>query len=316
MNFLDAVYLVAGLASIGGFVLAIYYARKSRRMKVLIYETTSPVALATSYSPEGDYKLAVTYQRKGFQEERFESVYTRFLRFANLGRESIRREDIAPANPIQVKIDGVRTLDIALTQVSRRVNNIEITGQSISENSASAGLAFDYLDHDDGGLIQILTVTSQGAVSLMGDVIGMPNGIRNVDETHSETRLSKLGPALAILFLASSLAISIMSYRWITGSWRNGWLLSLPFIALGIALIIIALATTIWPSGKPAFPRSLSTPSWFGSLLMAHGVFREVQSQADSVQEAAEQKLKRLEGEAAMKEEEIRRLKEELRWRR
>lgn len=315
MSILEAIYIVAGLASVGGFVYALYYARKSRKMKSLIYETLSSVPLATAYSPEDDYNLAVTYQRKGFQEERFESVFTRFLRFANLGREPIRREDITRANPIRIKVEGVRTLDIALAGVTRTVNNVEITNQSLSENSASADLTFDYLDYKDGGLVKILTVTGEGTAILKGDVIGMPDGIKNVGETSSESRLSKIGKWLAGLFVASSFAISIISYYWVTGSWENVWLVVLPLIALIVPLIIVALvATTIWPSGRPSFPSSLSLPRWFYSLRLPPHLLREREFRADSRTETLEEKLRRLKEENILKDEQIKQLEEESRW--
>jgi len=315
VSILDAIYLVAGLASIGGFAYVFYYARKSKKIKYLVYETTSPVPLATAYSPEDEYKLAVTYQRKGRQEERFESIYTRFLRFANLGRESIRRDDITHVNPIKLKVDGVRTLDIALAAVTRKVNNIEITNQSLPGNSASADLTFDYLDYNDGGLIKILTVTGGGTVNLIGDVIGMPDGIKNIDEARSEGWLGKIGAFLAALFIFSSFAISIASYYWITGSWQNVWLLALPFVALIIPLIIVALvAATIWPSGRPSFPSSLNPPSWFFSLRVPYHIFRNLELREDSLAQTLEEKTKRLKEENILLEGKVKRLEEETRW--
>lgn len=315
MSILDSIYLVAGLASIGGFSYAIYYARKSRKIKALVYETLSPVPLATAYSPEDDYKLAVTYQRKRGKEERFESVFTRFLRFANLGRESIRREDITPANPIKIKIEGVRTLDITLAGVSRKVNNIKITNQFLRKNSTSAKLTFDYLDYKDGGLIKILTVTGEGAATLTGDVIGMPGGIKNVEETGSESWLGKIGRWLAVLFVSSSFIISIVSYYWVTGSWQYAWLFILPFIALIIPLIfVLVVAATVWPSGRPSFPASLKLPDWFRSLELFH--YRSViEFRRGSQRETLDEETQRLKEDKLMYEK-IKRLKEERRQRR
>ena len=316
VSILEAIYLVAGLASIGGFSYAIYYARKSRKIKFLVYQTASPVALATAFSPEDDYKLGVTYQRKGFEEERFESVYTRFLRFANLGKESIRHEDITRINPIKIKIEGVRTLDIALVSMTRTVNNITITNQSLSENSASADLTFDYLDYKDGGLIKILTVGGEGVIALSGDVIGMPDGIKNVDEAGSESWLSKIGTWLAGFFVLSSLVVSIFSYYWTTGSWHNAWLLALPFIALIVPIIIILfVSATIWPSGRPSFPAALRLPEWFHYLQFPLPRNKlDVELRTETRRGMLEDTIRRVEEENKLKDEEIKRLKEKSRW--
>ena len=320
MSTLQAIYLVAALASIGGFVFAISYARKSRRIRLLAYETLEPVALATAYSPEDDYKLAVTYQRKGLQEERLESVFTRFLRFANLGREPIRREDITRLNPLKIKIEGVRTLDIALASITRRVNNLAITNQSLSENSAYADITFDYLDYKDGALIKILTVGGEGTVILSGDIIGMPDGIKNIDEVSSESTLNKISPWFAGLFVLASLIVSVFSFYWVTGSWDNVWLLALPFVALIIpTIIILIVASTIWPSGRPSFPRSLNLPDWFHFLRFPRPPefprYRSgIESRVGSPKERLEDEILKLDAENKLKDEEIKRLKDELRW--
>src|SRR4030042_3979062 len=118
------------------------------------------------------------FQRAGLEEERIESVFVRFLRFANLGREPIRRDDIAPANPIKVVIEGTRTLDIALEGITRSVNKAAISGQVLSENLSCANISFDFLDYKDGALIKVLTVSGNNELKLSGDVIGMPEGIK------------------------------------------------------------------------------------------------------------------------------------------
>lgn len=316
MTILQALYLVAALASIGGFIYAIVYARKSRRIKLLAYQTSNPVALATAFSPEDDYKLAVTYQRKGFRKERLESVFTRFLRFVNLGREPLRREDITHLNPIRIKIEGVRTLDIALAGVTRGVNNVAINNQSLSENSASADITFDYLDYKDGALIKILTVSDEGTAMLSGDIIGMPDGIKNIDEVSSRSTLSKIGPWLATLFVLSSLTVSVFSFYRVTGSWDNVWLLGLPLVALIIPLIIVAVVgSTIWPSGRPSFPKSLSLPDWYWLHSLWSPRYRpDIKLRVGSPKETLED-IKRLEEQNKLRDEEIKRLKDELRLR-
>lgn len=313
MNILEAVYLVAGLASIGGLLYAIIYARRSRKIKFLVYDISGSIPLAIAYSPEDDYKLAVVYKRKRLKEERIESVYTRFLRFINFGREPIRREDITRKNPIRIKVEGVRTLDISLVSTTRPVNNIRIARQSLYDNKASADLTFDYLDHRDGGLVKILTVGGEGTVTLAGDIIGMPDGIKSCDEISTGKVSSKIGPWLAGLFIFSSLVVSILAYNWITGSWQYFWVVTLPLIALIVPLIIIAIVALAWPAGGPSFPSTLNLPDWARSLQFLH-IAPHAITRIDNRFSTMYDTVQRLELETKVKEEEIKHLKEENKW--
>lgn len=305
--------VIASFVGIAGIVCTIYYARKSRKVKLLAYQTSSPVALATAFSPEDDYKLAVTYKRKGFKEERFESIFTRFLRFANVGREPIRREDITRLNPIRIKIEEVRTLDISIARVTRPVNNVAIANRSLSDNSASADITFDYLDYRDGGLIKILTVGGGGTVTILGDIIGMPDGIMNIDEVGSKGALGKAGPWFATLFVLAALVASVFSFYWVTGSWNNAWLLALPFAALIITLLIVIVVYALWPSGKPSFPKSLNLPDWFYSLHFLR--YRsDIELPLGYRRETLEGKKRLLEEDIKSLEEESTQKKEMIRW--
>jgi len=97
MDIFEIVGTLLGLIGIIGVIYTIYYGRRSQRKKRLVYENSPSIPLAQAFSPEDDYRLAVVFKRKGANEERIESVYTTFLKFANLGKESIRGSDIAPA---------------------------------------------------------------------------------------------------------------------------------------------------------------------------------------------------------------------------
>jgi hypothetical protein len=263
MGILDALGIVGGLASIAGLIYAIYIARKSQRVKLLIYDASPPVALASAVSPEDDYELAVIFRPKGGHEERIESVHVRFLRFANLGREPVRRDDIAPSNPLRVEVAGVRTLDISLTATSREVCRVELTKQTYAAENASAEIAFDFLDYRDGAVVKILTVGRKGSTALHGDIIGMPEGIRRVDQLRPKALLAKMGCALAASFELASVASVPFIFHWVTGAWTHVWLLILPFVALFAPAIIIAIiASTVWPEGNLSFPDNLELPGW------------------------------------------------------
>jgi hypothetical protein len=283
MSISTIIGIVAVIVSILSIVFAIYYAHRNRKIKLLAYDISGTVPIARAVSPEKDYNLSVVFQHQGKPEERLDSVYVRFLRFANLGRESIRKDDIAPANPLRISVEGVRTLDITLSGVSRSVNRVALTKQHISEDNYSANITFDYLDHKDGAVIEILTVGGKGTPVIYGDIIGIPSGIRKVDNvSSSSTRLlSGIGTILAILLIISAFVISFFVFYWVTGAWTNVWLLVLPFLALFIPSIIIAIPMILWTEVHKKFPSPLELPKWFQSLTLFHEHSRIVPDSPD-----------------------------------
>lgn len=268
MTTLEAIGLISGIASIAGFFYAIYYARVSRREKLLVYKPTGPIPLATAVSPEDHYQLSVLFQRPGGPEERIGSAHVRFVRIANLGKEPIRRIDIAPASPLKLVVDGVRVLDIAISSVSRSVIGLKLDDPRYTDDAAEVLLTFDFLDHEDGGVIRILTVGGRGEVTVIGDIVGMPDGIKRSDEVRSLGMLNKLGCGLGVCLQIAAIAMAPLAFRWITGSWSNVWLLALPFLALALPAIIVGLvASTLWPKDELAFPASLCLPEWGKGLI-------------------------------------------------
>jgi hypothetical protein len=269
MDVWNTIGLVGGIASIAGLVYAISYARQSRRVKLLVFDASIPVALATAVSPENDYKLSVSFQR-GSNEEKIKSAHVRFVRFANLGKEPIRREDIAPANPLAVVVEGVRTLDISIAGVSRAVNKVGLSELSLSETLSRVEIELDFLDYQDGAVLKILTEGGQGTTKLTGDIIGMPSGIKRFDDGRPFRFLNAIGCSLGVIMELAALGLMVYTFYWVTGAWKGVWLLLLPFVALfAPALIFIIVATTIWPDQGLSFPRALAVPEWFHRLASA-----------------------------------------------
>ena len=264
MDILGIIGMVGGVIGVVGIVYTIYYGRRSQRKKLLVYEISRPIALAQAFSPEDDYKLSVLFQRKGSTEEKIESVFTTFLKFANLGKEPIRGSDIAPASPAKVSIKDTRTLDIQVAGITRKVNNVYLKNQVIKDEQASADVHFDFLDYQDGALIKILSVGNKGNISLTGDIIGMPEGINNVEDISPRTREGTgISGWFALGFIIAGLILSGFIFYWVTGAWRNVWLILMPF---GFLILLIAILIIVeswpWPRGRPSFPRSLDLPKW------------------------------------------------------
>ncbi|HSU12533.1 hypothetical protein [Longimicrobium sp.] len=264
MTTLEAIGLIGGIASIAGFIYAIYYARSATRRKELQFDVTPAVPLATALSPDDEFSLSIRYQRKGAEEEIIDSAFVRFVRIANLGREPIRNSDIAPANPLRLEVHSPRVLDISGAGVRREVTNFRVVAPELRADGGTALIQFDFLDHLDGGLVKVLTTAPGGEIKVLGDVIGMPEGVKSASEAKSSGLLDIVGCSLGIVLQLAALVLTPLVYRWTTGSWDYVWLLVLPVLAVLLpALLVSVIASTIWPDSEPNFPTELAPPRWF-----------------------------------------------------
>ncbi len=271
MSIGEIIGIIFGPVGIIGIIYTIYYGRKNIKKKLLVYENSDSIPLAWVSSTEDDYRLSVVLERKGMKEERIESVHTTFLRFANLGRESIRGIDIAPSNPLRVEVEGTRTLDIKVAGVTRKVNDIQMDNQVLEDNRASAELNFDFLDYQDGALVKILTVGDEGKISLEGDIIGMPEGIQHIGETvkqKPEGIFNRLfGWIVGIVIMAVLLVPSAFIHYWVIGSWNNVWLILVPLGFLALVILTFILMPQPQLGRRRTFPKNLDFPEWFARMV-------------------------------------------------
>jgi len=264
MNAIDIFGVISGSVGIAGFLYSIYVEGRGRKEKLLLYGKTGAVPLAKASSSKDNYKLFVSFQREGGPEEKIPEANLRFVRIANLGKEPIRREDIAPANPVKLSVEGVRVLDISVVKTSRSVIRFSLEKITVGLSGGLAELTFDFLDHNDGALLCILTAGAGGKVSIKGDVIGMPEGIRRNDEVRSLRIVNSIGVLGAVLLLVGAFALAGSIVRKFAHGWDAILLFALPFIALYLPMFVVGIvASTIWPSKSLTFPQTLALPGWF-----------------------------------------------------
>jgi len=262
MNIGMIIGIAGGAVGVIGVIYTVYYGRRGQKKRLMVYEVSGSVALAQAFSPEDDYKLSVLFERKGSSEEKIESVYTTFLKFVNLGKEAIRGNDIAPANPLRVTIKGARVLDIQVAGITREVNNVYLRDQVIKNEEASAGIGFDFLDYQDGALVKILSVGNSGKISVEGDIIGMPEGIKDIEEIRPTTKGGGGGVVWFMGVFVGGSALSAFIFYWVVGNWGNVWLI---FVPVGVWVLLFGTLLMIgdrpW-SRRPEFPKSLELPEW------------------------------------------------------
>lgn len=234
-------------------IYALYHALSTARHKFLAYEASAGFAVAKATRIGGDYELSVHFKAAGGREEKIGGAYLQLIRFANLGREPIYGRDNAPGNPIRVEVAGARVLDIAIADVRRKVNQIELSPPTLSDQGGSARLSFDFLDYRDGALVRVLTVGEADSIKIVGDVIGMPSGIvcTSPGPTSQVSEKILMGSWLvAELVLLGATAFVIRS---VTGSWVDSWLLVLPIVAFLIPIFVLS-----WIDESGSRPRRVS----------------------------------------------------------
>ena len=279
-----------GVATVAGLVMAVYYGRREgRRQKLLAYQTSlAPFPVASSRSLEA-YNLTLLYEPRGDKPREIESAYAHYVRFVNFGREPIVRSDIAPANPLRIQVKGSELLDSTLEVTTRDVSQIDLASPETDEETTSLRVSFDFLDYHDGAVVRLLTTSRPESVELVGDVIGMPEGVRTVSAMSGRRKLwGTVGLTLAGLFWIACLTLTVLVYRWVLRSWDSVWLVALPLIALvGPPLVAGIASDTIWPKGTPSFPPELLPrglrrfPEWPGEFVYLTGPDgrREIYSQ-------------------------------------
>lgn len=133
-----------------GVVLAIVFYVKSKKDRLPCYEVSGNTLI------EGVDKAldGLQLQYKGKQQNRI--TVTKIVLW-NDGRETIDKNNIVPTDPVRVicPVD-IDILDIQVTQVSSNANAIELCEPSKDGENTSYPINFEYLDHKDYLVIQIV----------------------------------------------------------------------------------------------------------------------------------------------------------------
>jgi hypothetical protein len=243
------------------------------------FEDNGPFPLATASSHEQDYQLTIHYRAGAADEDEvIEAAYVTYLRFANFGKEPIRSQDIAPANPLRVRVTGTRVLDISLAGVRREVTQVRTGDPDLGEEESSATVSFDFLDQEDGGLIRILSTDRKAkSIELVGDIIGMPAGVfRTGQPIRASDRWGKVGVGLYLAAQLAAVAVAAYVVQLATGNWADAWLLLLPIgVMLVPGLLALVVSETIWPNRTKTvqYPQELALPRWLrrSAMLRAPG---------------------------------------------
>jgi hypothetical protein len=278
-SWLAALGIVGGLASLLGLPLTIYVAKRSDRRKLLTFDVSEPVPLASVFPQGGEHRLSIVYEQRGARAIKVKGAYLHFLRIGNLGRDPVRRQDLVPSDPMRVEVRGGKVLDIAITSKPRPGVNFSVGPVQVrTDGSSSTEMEFDFMDCGDGAVITLLSDSPQAAIKVEGSVIGMPDGIRRLGLHKGKLRVT-MGAVLSALLYGAAVAGYLYLYRSVMGDWSRLWVVALPVVVIFLPAILIAIvATTVWPKGI-AWPKAMTLPTWLrflppSDLIIQYGELR------------------------------------------
>lgn len=124
-------------------------------------------------SPEDDSNIQILYKSKNVDR-----VFTSYLWLWNKGKKAINASDIPPQSNLLLRLKDKQhnpnILDYRILKTSRDEVNFRITSASKNEFS----VAFDFLDYNDGAVMEIQHTGSYDTeIETDGIILGVPDGI-------------------------------------------------------------------------------------------------------------------------------------------
>lgn len=168
--------LVVGII---GVIVAVYFHRRGQRLKKPCW-TIKTNNLIQDYSSELS-KLRVLYEK-----EEVEDISTSKIIFWNEGKETINSDDIPKAAPLKIEAkNNAILLETDVLQSNNKANRFSVIPE---DDKRSVQLSFDYLDHGNGAVIQVIhTGTTSDDLKLTGDI----KGVKTIEKKVPEIRTAK-----------------------------------------------------------------------------------------------------------------------------
>ena len=196
--------------------------------------------------------------------------------FWNAGKETIRAEDIAPANPIVIKAPtGTEILNVQELVVNNPSSRLTCHSTGARQ---SVSLTFDFLDRGQGTVLQVIhTGTSSEDISVEGEVMGAGpperrqkiGGKRQILRSLYQSVLFGVAFGVGAAILA---AASVVVFWAVKRGWSYAlqllaerWAISLSFAIWGSIGATAGYYSRAWltpvPKGLELFLRDIALPS-------------------------------------------------------
>lgn len=120
-----------------------------------------------------------------FGKKEIERLIKTNIVFWNDGNSTIYGDDISNKDKLKIKFKATegKVLSAKIIKSTREVNEFKINQQT-NEND-SVYLGFDFLDQNDGVIIEVLHTFSKNNFEIYGTIIGIPEGIKNYGSNSS-----------------------------------------------------------------------------------------------------------------------------------
>ncbi|WP_460115760.1 hypothetical protein [Pseudomonas sp. H2_D02] len=148
--------------------------------------------------------------------------------FWNSGENTVLGADIVATDPLRFQIgDDGQILSISVLKASRSVNDFTILPSPTETHKAAFN--FNFLDANDGVVVEILHTSTDRKPRISGTLRGLPQGVRNFGQFKrpKPRKIKRMGPLPALIpfvFLCACFAIAFYVPRpeFISASAFNG----------------------------------------------------------------------------------------------
>ncbi|MFA5331597.1 MAG: hypothetical protein WC342_04385 [Methanoregula sp.] len=160
--------------AIGGIILAIFFYLRSTKNR-------EPVFAIRTYNILEDYSSKMTGLTINYKAETVKDLSVSKIAFWNRGRETIKKSDIPSGDQLRIVAKpGQKILNAEIITPTNSPNKFEL---STIEDHGLVRIDFEYLDKNQGGVIQIIhTGTSSEDIAIEGTVMGFGKPVNsNID---------------------------------------------------------------------------------------------------------------------------------------
>lgn len=180
-----------------GVALAVYFYFKAKQVSRLALQTEEISVIGSSTSVFDEH-LEIR-----FSGEIVKRVTVSRATIWNCGNTTIEGSKITKSDPIRSEVvDGGKILKVEILKISREVIDVDF-----SHGASDAVVSFDFLDKNDGFVIEITHSGRRGDLNWMGTVRGMPDGFSTFNSGDPIERLARRIPRKLVRFVASRVPI-------------------------------------------------------------------------------------------------------------
>ena len=218
------------LWTLGGFIVAFI----SIILVVILHKrsqrTKKPTFLIRSSNLVSDFSSKLAKLQILYSSKEIENLTVSKIAFWNDGAQTIDSRDVAEADPLRIVLkEEYNILDVSVIHAKNEANRFDVLP---FEEGHSIKIAFDYLDKDEGGVIQIIHT---GKISSDIEIAGIVKGVGKPRRRYSPMPILRTYEMMdRLLGIPKSGRGRLLRRRRIMG-----------ILAFSVAILMIFLAVTI-----------------------------------------------------------------------